>query len=153
MNVTVAQHGDLDDMLEMLCEYQESLDNITHIDEEKSEAYLNQIFDNASFATAFIGRTSSSGQPVGFAIVCRHLSSANAEGVPLIVDLYIRPNYRLKGFGRQIFEYITRWAKTQNYSRLHWQVENLNLPAQYMFDTYNPTTSGWVGYSLDLKKE
>ena len=153
MKVTVAQHDDLADMLEMLCEYQESLETVTLVDEEKCEQYLNEILDNASAATAFIGRTSSGQQPVGFAIVCRRLSTPDAEWVPQMLDLYIRPPYRLKGFGRQFFDYIVRWAKTKKFSRLHWQVENLNLSGQYMFDLYNPTTSGWVGYTLDLKKE
>ena len=70
-----------------------------------------------------------------------------------MTNLFVRPAYRRKGFGRQFFEYLLRWARKQNYSRLCWQVENLNLTGQYMFDPYNPEIVGWVGYSLDLTKD
>ena len=67
MKVTVAQHADVPDMLEMLCEYQESFESITHIDEEKSEQYLQQLIGDGQTATVFIGRTTSGKQAVAFA--------------------------------------------------------------------------------------
>ena len=153
MKVTVAQHDDLKDVLEMLTEYQESLESEMPIDEAKNEQYLEQILADHEVGTIFIGRTASGRQPVGFAIVCRRPSTLTAEWVPYMTDLYIRPAYRLKGFARQMFEHVVRWAKTKKYSRLDWLVVNLYVRAQYMFDAYNPTISGWVGYMLDLRKE
>lgn len=152
MNVTAARHADLKDMLEMLTEYQESLESVTTVDEKKNERYLKQLLDEGKTGAVFIGRTSSK-HPVGFVIVNHRLSTPDADWVPNIQDLYVRESYRRKGFGRQLFEHVVRWAKKNGHSQLRWQVENLNLSAQYMFDTYNPAVTGWVGYSLNLKKE
>lgn len=152
MNVTAAKHADLKDMLEMLTEYQESLESITTVDGEKNERYLKQLLDDGKTGAVFIGRTSSK-HPVGFVIVNHRLSSPDADWVPNIQDLYVRESYRRKGFGRQLFEHVVRWAQKNGHSQLRWQVENLNLTAQYMFDSYNPAVTGWVGYSLNLKKE
>lgn len=152
MNVTAAKHADLKDMLEMLTEYQESLESITTVVEKKNERYLKQLLDDGKTGAVFIGRTSSK-HPVGFVIVNHRLSTPDADLIPNIQDLYVRESYRRKGFGRQLFEHVVRWAKKNGHSQLRWQVENLNLTAQYMFDSYNPAVTGWVGYSLNLKKE
>ncbi len=153
MKITVAQHADVQDMLEMLAEYQESLETATVIDEDKNERFIQQLIKGEQQATLFIGRTSSSGQAAAFAIVCMRLSTADAEIVPFMTNLFVRPAYRRNGFGRQFFEFLLRWAKQKNYTRIRWQIENLNLTGQYMFDTYNPEIVGWVGYSLDLTKD
>jgi GNAT superfamily N-acetyltransferase len=152
MTITVARPADLHDILEMLAEYQESLETVTVIDEHKNEKFVQGILDDGKSTTLFIGRTST-GQAAAFAIVYLRLYSADAATVPFVTDLFVRPAYRRKGFGRQFFDYLLRWAKTKKHDRIRWQVENLNLTGQYMFDTYNPEITGWVGYTLDLKKE
>ena len=151
MNITVALAADLPELAAMLAEFQESLESVTTSDEKKNTQYLKQILKSDKIGTVFIGRTSSH-QPAAFAIVCHRLSSPDADSVPHILDLYVRESFRRHGFGRQLFNHIVRWAKSKKYANLWWQVENLNLTAQYMFDTYNPAVTGWVGYSLDLKK-
>ena len=152
MNVTVARAADLQDVATMLGEYQESLEAVTAVDLDKNTRYLQQILENETMGTVFIGRTASK-HSVAFAIVCRKLSTPDADWLPMIQDLFVREAYRRKGFGRQLFEHVVRWAKRNGHKQLCWQVENLNLTAQYMFDTYNPAVTGWVGYLLDLKKE
>jgi GNAT superfamily N-acetyltransferase len=152
MNITVAQAADLPELAAMLAEFQKSLESVTTIDEAKNTRYLKQILKSEKSGTVFIGHTSSH-QPAAFAIVCHRLSSPDADSIPHILDLYVRESFRRKGFGRQLFDHVVRWAKSKKYAQLCWQVENLNLTAQYMFDTYNPAITGWVGYSLDLRKE
>jgi GNAT superfamily N-acetyltransferase len=151
MNVTVARQDDLSDLLEMLVEYQESLETPVTVEEDKNTNYLKQFLSDDKIGTIFIGRTSSK-QPVAFAIVCRKPSTVEASWLPHIQDLFVRESYRRNGFGRQLFEHIVRWARTNGHKHLVWQVENLNLTAQYMFDSYNPSSAGWVVYSLDVKK-
>ena len=152
MNITVARAADLQDIVAMLTEYQESLESPPVVDPDKNLQYLKRIVDDENAGTIFIGRTSSK-QPAAFAVVCPRPSSPAAEWVPFVLDLYVRESFRRQGFGRQIFEHVVRWARKQGHTQLRWQIENLNLTAQYMFDTYNPAITGWVGYSLDLKKE
>jgi GNAT superfamily N-acetyltransferase len=151
MNISVARAGDLPDIVEMLAEYQASLEAAVPVEAEKNVRYVQGILENEQIGTIFIGRTSSK-HPVAFTIVGRKPSSVDADWVPLIQDLFVRETYRRKGFGRQLFEHVVRWAKKNGHKQLCWQVENLNLTAQYMFDVYNPDVTGWVGYSLDLKK-
>ncbi len=152
MNITVAQAADLPELSAMLAEYQESQESVTQIDSEKNLRYLQTILEHDKLGTVFIGRTSSH-QPAAFAIVALRMSSPDADSFPFIQDLFVRESFRRRGFGRQLFNHLVRWAKSKKHPQLLWQVENLNLTAQYMFDIYNPTVTGWVGYALDLRKE
>jgi GNAT superfamily N-acetyltransferase len=99
-----------------------------------------------------IGRTSS-GLPVGFLLMYLTPSTLEADRVPTILDLFVRPSQREKGFGRQLFDHAIRWAKKAKYSHIDCTVENMNMVAQYLFDYYKAESSGRVYYSIDLTKE
>lgn len=150
MNVTFARIEDLEDLLELISEYQEESEAFEEpADEEQAEAYLREIIKNEQAGMIFIGRTSS-GQPVGFITVCYTPSTLHASKLPMVLDLFVVPDMREKGFGHQLFDHTVRWAKSKKYKKIIWHAENQNLPAQYLFDHYDVTSTGWLHYSLNL---
>lgn len=80
------------------------------------------------------------GVAVGFANLMT-IYSVWAHGKALILDdLYLRPNVRGKGYGKQALEYIERFAAERGYKRLQFQSETTNPNAMefYVSQGYTP---------------
>jgi GNAT superfamily N-acetyltransferase len=150
MNVKTAQLEDLEDLLQMVIEYQEEYESINVMDDDVIDGFLKELIADENRGAVFIVRTSSA-QAVGFATIYLCPSARNADFAPTLQDLYVRKDYREKGFGRQLFDFAIRWAKKRAYSKLVWSVETMNMTAQYMFDTLEGVSqNGWIGYTLPL---
>lgn len=149
MNVATAKVADLDALLELITEYQEEGEEFEVCSEETITDYLQDILQDKSLGTVFIGR-SSSGAPIGFCVVYMMPSTLEGTRNPTILDLFIREEMREKGFGRQLFDHCMRWAKEQKFPRILCTVQNMNMAAQYLFEPYEPDSSGWIQYSVDL---
>ena len=75
-----------------------------------------------------------------------------ANRVPRITDLFIHPDYRLKGFGRQAVRARRALGAPAPSAKLEWFVENMNMTAQYLFDRVDGAAqTGFLGYTLPLE--
>jgi GNAT superfamily N-acetyltransferase len=152
MNVTKAGVDDLDDLLLLTAEYQKEDEDTGVVDDARNAQYLTALLGDRD-GVLFIGRTSS-GQPIGFVSVYRSPNTLRAARLPQMMDLFVREPYRRQGFGRQLFQHAVRWAKSHKHPTLAWFIGNMNMPAQYLFDSVEGAVqSGWVGYRLELEKE
>jgi GNAT superfamily N-acetyltransferase len=150
MNVKTARAEDLADLLQMVTEYQDEYEAIEVTDEHVIEQFFKDLLADEQRGMVLIGRTST-GHAVGFAAVYMVPSTRGGAFVPTLIDLYIRLDYREKGFGGQLFDHVVKWAKKRHYPKFAWFVENLNMTAQYMFDSVEGASQvGWIGYSLNL---
>ena len=80
------------------------------------------------------------GVPVGFANLMT-IYSVWAHGKALILDdLYLRPDVRGKGYGKQALGYIEQFAAERGYKRLQFQSEATNPNAMefYVSQGYSP---------------
>ena len=80
------------------------------------------------------------GVPVGFANLMT-IYSVWAHGKALILDdLYLRPDVRGKGYGKQALGYIEKFAAERGYKRLQFQSEATNPNAMefYVSQGYSP---------------
>lgn len=80
------------------------------------------------------------GVPVGFANLMT-IYSVWAHGKALILDdLYLRPDVRGKGYGKQALRYIEKFAAERGYKRLQFQSEATNPNAMefYVSQGYSP---------------
>ena len=81
------------------------------------------------------------GELIGFANLLT-LYSVWAHGKAIVIDdLFLRPEYHRRGFGRKIMVYIENLAKEQEYKRVQFQSEfsNPNAYAFYVSLGYEPT--------------
>lgn len=152
MIVSTATTADLTQLLELVAEYQGEGEEFEALAEDVNTRYLREILENDRLGQIFIGRTSS-GIPVGFLHMYLTPSTLEADRVPTILDLFVRPSQREKGFGRQLFDHAIRWCKQAKFTRIDCTVENMNMVAQYLFDYYHAESTGRVQYSIDLTKE
>lgn len=80
------------------------------------------------------------GQPVGYAIYYPVFGSFAAKANVHIEDLFIKPEYRRKGFGKEFFFQLTEIIKEEGYSRLEWSCLDWNEAAIAFYKKIGATT-------------
>ena len=68
-------------------------------------------------------------QPVGFALFFHNFSTFLGRPGIYLEDLFVNPEFRGQGFGRELLAYLARLAKERNCGRLEWWVLDWNEPA------------------------
>jgi GNAT superfamily N-acetyltransferase len=69
------------------------------------------------------------GVPVGFAVFFANYSTWEAKPGLYLEDLFVRPQARGKGIGRQLLEHLARLTLERGWARLEWRVLDWNEPS------------------------
>ncbi len=87
---------------------------------------------------------------IGFALYFFNYSTFVGRKGLYLEDLYIRPEYRGKGYGKALLLYLIQVAQDEGCGRMEWSVLNWNTPA---IDFYNSlgaqAMNEWTVYRLD----
>lgn len=68
-------------------------------------------------------------RPVGYALFFKNFSTFLGKPGIYLEDLFVKPEYRGKGIGKELLETIIRLAKENGYGRVEWSVLDWNEPA------------------------
>lgn len=91
------------------------------------ECLLNEwIFEKRS-AEVLIAELA--GTPVGFALFFQNFSTFVGRAGLYLEDLYVRPEYRGRGFGKALLIHLARLAKERNLGRFEWVCLDWNRPS------------------------
>jgi GNAT superfamily N-acetyltransferase len=71
----------------------------------------------------------ANGEPVGFALFFQNYSTFLAQSGIYLEDLFVVPEARGRGYGRQLLQYLARTAAQRGCGRLEWSVLDWNAPA------------------------
>ena len=86
------------------------------------------------------------GTPVGFANLMT-IFSVWSHGKALILDdLYIKEEYRGKGYGKETMAYIEAYAEKNGYKRVQFQSEHSNPNAKKFYEAIGYTATGMYFY-------
>ena len=85
------------------------------------------MFSAEPCAKAIIGEFE--GQPVGYALFFTNFSTFTGRPGIYLEDLYVSPNMRGKGFGKNLLAYLAKLAHEKNYTRVEWSVLDWNEPS------------------------
>lgn len=96
-------------------------------DPERQAAALNLILDNPEHALIYMIKV---GEEIA-GMVALHLAISTAEGgwCGRIEDLYLKPEFRRRGIGRQAMENLFAIAESKGLTRLTLIADKDNLPA------------------------
>jgi GNAT superfamily N-acetyltransferase len=73
---------------------------------------------------------SSHGEPIaGFALWFRNFSTWTGRHGIYVEDLYVRPEFRGRGYGRALLAELARICAERGYGRLEWSVLDWNEPS------------------------
>ncbi len=106
-----------------LAEYEKLAHEVVATEEGLREA----LFGARPAAETIIARVDE--EPVGFALFFPTFSTFVGRPGMYLEDLYVQPQWRGRGFGRQLLVHLAGIAVERNYGRMEWSVLNWNEPA------------------------
>jgi GNAT superfamily N-acetyltransferase len=110
-------------MIKDLAEYERMSDLVTAT-EDGLRATLFGEHPAAEVVIAFTGTT-----PAGFALFFHNFSTFVGHPGLYLEDLFIRPEWRGHGIGRELLAHLARVAVERNCGRFEWSVLDWNEPA------------------------
>lgn len=125
-------------------------ENLTSQVEATVEMLEKELFDenNANVILAFVDEN-----PIGFALYFFNFSTFKGKKGLYLEDLFIKPDYRKKGYGKQMFEYLVQEAKRLNCGRMEWVCLDWNEAALTFYKTKKAVVlEDWKILRLDESK-
>ena len=91
------------------------------------------------------------GEAIGYAIFFTTFSSFECRSGVWIEDIYIRPDRRRGGIGREVMEQIAALCLERGHVRLEWTALDWNEPALRFYEKLGAVQLGdWVTHRLDV---
>ena len=127
-----------------LAEYEKLLHKVV-----ATEASLrNTLFGDHVHAEVIIAYYEN--KPIGFSLFFHNYSTFLGKPGIYLEDLYIQPEARGKGFGKQMLVYLAKLAKERNCGRLEWWVLDWNKSAIKFYESIGAEPmSDWTVYRVD----
>lgn len=92
-----------------------------------------QLFGAQPRAEALIAEYA--GQAVGFALFFHNFSTFLGRPGLYLEDLFVKPEFRGKGFGKQLLAHLARLAVQRGCGRFEWAVLDWNTPAIQFYES------------------
>lgn len=126
-----------------LAEYERLSDRVD-FDERKMHEHL---FGPRPFAEVLLAE--SAGVVVGFALFFHNYSTFRGKPGIYLEDLFVKPDHRGQGFGKELLRRLARLAVERGCSRLEWTVLNWNEPAIHFYRSLGALPmDDWTLYRL-----
>jgi GNAT superfamily N-acetyltransferase len=109
--------------IKALAEYEK----LVHMLEATEKSITESLFGPVKYAEAVIGYYDQ--DPIGFALYCYSFSTLAGRPSLHLDDLFIKPEYRGKGFGKSFLAYLAQLAHEKKCRRFEWWVLKENEPA------------------------
>lgn len=91
------------------------------------------------------------GDAVGYAIYYPVFGSFSAIANAHLEDLFIKPEYRRKGLGKEFFSELSKTLKSEGYSKLEWSCLDWNTPSIEFYNRIGAKQeSGRVYFEYEL---
>ena len=115
--------GEVLQLIQDLATYEKAPDQV----EASKDDLLNTIF--ATEPRVFCDLVEVDGQIAGMAIWFLNYSTWQAKHGIYLEDLYIKPEFRAKGYGKALLKHLAQICDKEGYGRLQWWVLDWNSPA------------------------
>ena len=131
------------DFIKGLAEYEQMAGEVAATEEDLRES----LFGPGAVAEAVIGY--SGDEPVGFALFFHHYSTFTGRPSLYLEDIFVLPQWRKNGLGRELMSYLAKTALARKCRRLEWSVLDWNQSAIGFYKGLgaNPV-NGWTTYRL-----
>ena len=140
---TVGDVGLVLDFIKGLAEYEEMADEVAATEDDLRES----LFGPGAVAEAVIGY--SGDEPVGFALFFHHYSTFAGRPSLYLEDIFVLPQWRGHGLGRELMSYLAKTALARECRRLEWSVLDWNKQAIGFYKGLGASAvDGWTTYRL-----
>ena len=129
-----------------LAVYENMLDDVV-----ADEATLNKWLFEKKKAEVIIGEVNN--EPIGFALFFHNFSTFLGKSGIYLEDLYIREEYRKKGYGKGFLKKLAGIAKERDCGRLEWSCLDWNKPSiNFYLSLGAEPMDEWTVYRLTRDK-
>lgn len=108
--------------IKQLAEYEKFLHEVIATEEILRKSLFEQ-----KMAEVVIGE--EDGKPVGFALFFHNFSTFLGKPGIYLEDLYVKPEYRGKGYGKKLLSHLAKLALERDCGRLDWSCLDWNEPS------------------------
>ncbi len=130
-----------------LAEYEKLLDQAKATESE----FREYLFGEKKYAEVLIGYFEN--KPVAFLLFFHNFSTFLGQPGIYMEDLYVQPQMRGKGLGKELIRHLAGIAKERKCGRIEWAVLNWNDPAIQMYKKLNATPMDeWTVYRLTAEQ-
>ena len=126
LNIRTATEADVPLILAFiraLAEYEKLADRVV----ASEDLVRSSLFGQPRFAEVIIAE--EDGVPAGFALFFHNFSTFLGRPGIYLEDLFVKPEFRGKGYGHALLARLALIARERNCGRLEWAVLNWNTPA------------------------
>lgn len=145
MQIRFAKKEDIPEILSFirqLADYEHLLDQVVAT-EELLEEWLFQR------KTAEVLLAEAGSEIAGFALFFHNFSTFLGRGGIYLEDLFVRPEYRKKGYGKALLKKLAQIAKERGCGRLEWSCLDWNKPSiDFYLSLGAQPMDGWTVYRL-----
>lgn len=125
-----------------LAEYEKMSDEVV-ADEETLEEWL---FDKEKAEVLF---AVADGKEVGYALFFHNFSTFLGRAGIYLEDLFVKPEYRGKGYGKALLKQVASIAVERNCGRLEWSCLDWNQPSiDFYLSLGAEPMSDWTAYRM-----
>ena len=145
LTIRPAERGDTALILELIRELAD-YENLLHEVTATTSILETWLFDKqrAEVLIAEYG-----GAPVGYALFFHNFSTFLGKSGIYVEDIYVRPDYRGRGFGKALFRALARITAERGCGRLEWSCLDWNAPSIGFYTSLGAETmSEWSQYRL-----
>nr|MQY80108.1 GNAT family N-acetyltransferase [Bacteroidota bacterium] len=115
-----------------------------------TEDLLNEsLFGEKPFAEVILAEIN--GESVGFALFFFNFSTFLGQPGLYIEDLYVKPEFRSRGIGKELLKNCATLAKERNCGRIEWWVLKWNPARKFYENLGAKAMDEWVVYRLTGK--
>lgn len=109
-------------LIKAIAEYEKLLDQV----EANEEILYDSLFVKKG-AEVLLGELD--GEPIAFALFFHNFSTFTGKRGLYLEDIFVQPEYRNQGFGKQFFSALARIAKERDCGRMEWICLDWNEPS------------------------
>lgn len=144
-----AQRADVDlilSFIKAIAEYEKLSDEVV----ATSESLEKWIFDDQRAEVIFILHD---GVEVGFALFFHNFSTFQGRAGLYLEDLYVKPEFRGRGYGKRLLKELATIAKDRGCGRMEWSCLNWNQPSiDFYLSLGAKPMLEWTVYWLDREQ-
>jgi len=140
---TAADAAVLLDLIRGLAEYERLLEQLAATE----ESLRRHLFGERPAAEAVLAEFDHAA--VGFAVFFHNFSTFLGRPGLYLEDLYVRPEFRGRGYGKALMVFVARLAQARGCGRLEWSVLDWNTPARDFYRTLGANAlDDWIGQRM-----
>jgi len=126
LKIRIASQADVPLILQFIKDLAE-YERLAHEVVATEETLRTTLFGQPRVAEVLIGE--ADGKPAGFALFFHNFSTFLGRPGIYLEDLFVKPEFRGRGYGRALLAHLAEIARERNCGRLEWAVLNWNTPA------------------------